>query len=84
MGLKGATREIGFGMTDGTNEQDIYDRLPDSPWGMGNFRAMSFYQDGTKQYSATIKTLDSDGFTLAWVRTGTPSGLITIMYLAIG
>lgn len=33
--------------------------------------------------SATISAFGADGFTLAWVKTGTPTGTATINYLAI-
>jgi hypothetical protein len=33
--------------------------------------------------SSMIKTMDSDGFTLTWTKTGAPTGTISVMYLAI-
>ena len=34
--------------------------------------------------TATVSSLDSDGFTLSWTKTGTPTGTATHVYLAIG
>jgi hypothetical protein len=37
----------------------------------------------TDNYRAFLTTFDSDGFTLTWTRTGTPTGTLTVNYLAI-
>jgi hypothetical protein len=89
MGGQSSSAEIGWGLSDGTNEQDLFDRhnVGANGYGIGNNRAMTFVEDGWKDYSATVASLDSannGGFTLTWLRTGTPTGTLTIMYLAIG
>lgn len=40
-------------------------------------------QTGDGYQTGTIKTLDADGFTLDWTRSGTPTGTITIHVLAL-
>lgn len=35
------------------------------------------------QYFATVSTMDIDGFTVTWTRTGAPTGTISIMYMAL-
>lgn len=34
-------------------------------------------------YGGTVTSFDSDGFTMAWTKTGSPTGTATIIYLAI-
>ena len=52
-----------------------------------NFKASAniiFIQDSsTLNESAVLKTLDVDGFTLTWTKTGTPSYIITFYVLAL-
>jgi len=41
-------------------------------------------QDGAADiYTGGLNSLDADGFTIAWVKTGNPTGTITVRYLAI-
>ena len=86
MGGQASSAEIGFGLSDGTNEQDLYDRhnIAADTWAIGNGRPLTFVQAENVDYSGTIASLDADGFTITWTRAGTPTGTLTIMYLAIG
>jgi len=86
MGGQSSTAEVAWGLSDGTNENDLYNRntISAGTWGIGNNRALTFVEDGTKDYSGTVASLDSDGFTITWTRTNTPTGTLTIMYLAVG
>ena len=48
--------------------------------------AVAFYcgnTDGSASQTAVVKSLDADGFTLTYTKTGSPSGTETIYYLAI-
>lgn len=38
---------------------------------------------GPAKQTAVVKTYDSDGFTLTWAKTGSPTGTATISYLAL-
>ena len=40
------------------------------------------YQDGANSARAWMKTMDSDGFTLTWAKTGSPTGTGQIKYIA--
>ena len=44
---------------------------------------ISLHTNSANVYSGAITTLDADGFTVAWTRTGTPTGLAQIKYLAM-
>lgn len=38
--------------------------------------------DGTNKQRGIIKTMDSDGFTITWTKTASPTGTMYVMYLA--
>jgi hypothetical protein len=40
------------------------------------------WQGAGTYYTGSIDSLDADGFTISWVRTGTPTGTLDISYLA--
>jgi len=39
--------------------------------------------DGSASQTAVVKSMDADGFTLTWTKTGSPTGTDTVYYLAI-
>lgn len=41
------------------------------------------YIDGSNYHQAVLKTMDTDGFTLTWTKTGSPTGTATINYIAL-
>jgi hypothetical protein len=47
-------------------------------------RSIVALTSGSDFQYAQIATMDSDGFTLTWTKTGSPTGSATIKYLAIG
>jgi len=51
---------------------------------IGTISCISFTEAGATFdiANATIASFDADGFTLAWVKTGTPIGIMTINYIA--
>ena len=38
---------------------------------------------GTTMYQGIVSSLDVDGFTITWTKTGSPTGTITIIYKAL-
>jgi hypothetical protein len=70
------------GRDDGTNHASsiVYGTTP--LYSGGTSGSILIY-DGTNQYDGYIKSFDSDGFTITWVKTVSPTGTATIRYLAI-
>ena len=65
-----------------------YHNITGSAWATGggtaaNAVSIRSYEVVGKVYSGYITTLGSDGFTITWTRTGTPTGTLTIYYLAL-
>jgi hypothetical protein len=49
-----------------------------------NAYSIDLIEDGTKIQQALVKTMDTDGFTLTWTKTGSPSSANgTVYYLAL-
>lgn len=45
--------------------------------------AVMIYTDGSNNATATVTSLDADGFTLTWVKNGSPTGTAGISYIAM-
>lgn len=73
---------FGIGFTDGTSKFCAY--ASDTSWKFRNTASYLIQSNDTSAYQqADIASLDSDGFTLSWTKTGSPTGTLTIYYLAI-
>lgn len=82
----GASSDGGIGIDDGTSSGALVNF---NAIAAGNFQAVSggsikFVQSASNVYAGSIQSLDSDGFTISWVKTASPTGTKTISYLAIG
>ena len=76
------TVQASWGLDDGTTAREI-DRLGNS--GNMNHENVSVggYIDGSNYYFGIINSFDSDGFTIAWTKTGSPTGILHIKYMAL-
>lgn len=69
----GMTIYDNLGNTDNTYDNSV----------SGGASILAMTSTGTRQF-ANINSLDADGFTLAWTKDGSPTGTLTIIYVAIG
>ena len=78
--------EVAWGWADANTEFGLYDRNGNvaDTYGTSTTRWGTFVQTGSLEYQGSVKSMDVDGFTIAWVRSGTPSGVLTLSYLALG
>lgn len=76
---------VSIGITDGTNNAGMKVLGSGSPttWDLNNV-PIYIYIDGTKQYYASGITMDSGGFTVTWVKAGSPTGTMYVGYFAVG
>lgn len=77
------TKEMSVGIDDGTTNACIYQT---STAGTFNLTTNSIVDDeasGSASYSGAITTLGADGFTITWTKVGSPSGTLTVYYLAL-
>ena len=86
IGGQNQSSEVAWGLADASTEYGLADRQGNvaDTYGTSTSRWGTFIQTGSLEYQGVVKTMDSDGFTITWTRSGTPSGTLTIGYLALG
>ena len=78
-----ASASISTGMDDGTNRYALTTWGTTPTYSTSSVLSISMIEDGTKMQTGIVKTLDADGFTITWKRTGTPAiANGTIFYMA--
>ena len=79
-----AGAETSWGFDDGTTRGALYDHSGVTADTFANTdNAILVEQSSGLTYTATIQSFDGDGFTLAWVRSGAPTGTITIKFACL-
>jgi hypothetical protein len=81
----GAAGEASWGMDDGTSPQVLLDNHNGSASTFSNTTSFSIYaaESGSDEYKGKIGSFDADGFTVAWTKTGSPTGTLVVKYAAI-
>ena len=80
-----AAGEMCIGFDDGSTHGVLYDyhQITANSY-QANLNDSIYIQEGVgDNYKGEITSMDSDGFTFAWVKGGTPTGVMTIIYVAI-
>jgi hypothetical protein len=79
------TTAASFGLSDGTTHLFMNDQtaLSAGVWQIGSTFIIVLRTGAADQATASV-ALDSDGFTLTWAKTNSPTGTATINYIAIG
>jgi hypothetical protein len=83
-GVNGSTGDS-KGADDGTASGYAADDYADVAGGQaaGAGASIVIVPAAGKSYSGKIASMDADGFTIAWTRTSTPAGSISVTFLAI-
>jgi len=78
--------EMCVGFDDNSGNACVFtnDGASANTWASAANVSLYLATDGSNYYRGEITTFDSDGFTYNWSKTGTPSGTISIHYLALG
>ena len=76
---------MSIGIDDGTNSYSVYDNYYNLnfAWAVSSTLAICVIPSPGISQSGLVKTLDADGFTVTWTKTGLPTGTATVYYLAI-
>lgn len=84
LGTIDATVSRSYGIDDGggVNANAIYYQNATAS-GINAGQSISLYVSAGVMYSGRIQSMDADGFTINWTRTGGPTGTAYIIYLAI-
>jgi len=72
--------EVSWGADDGTTAACVY--RSGTVFNADTDDSIRIHQDASNIYEGNINSFDSDGFTVAWTRTGGASGTITVVYIA--
>jgi hypothetical protein len=83
--LDAAAGQMSVGFDDVTNHHCIMDYTNVSPnyWLAQNNLSINLFQASGVAYTGKIQSMDSDGFTILWTKTGAKTGTAYIFYLAI-
>lgn len=80
LALVDATSLMSVGVDDGSGSHAIQDNTAGN-YGYSNGRSI-FVSNGSSNSRASVLSFDSDGFTITWLKSGTPTGTATVIYLA--
>jgi hypothetical protein len=78
------TPEVSIGFTDGVTSGVIYNyhNVTANAWTVYT-SIIALVQSAIINLLGTLSSLDADGFTISWVKTGAKTGTATIKYMAI-
>jgi len=83
LAIESSTREASWGFDNGTTAVSIYDNAGGLDAYATNATQSIFLEEASgTDYRGEITSLDTDGFTVTWTRTGAPTGTATVRYLA--
>lgn len=83
-GSVGGSSDNSAGIDDGTNHSALVNlnALAAGTFHISAVLSIRFVQSGSDIYGGIIQSLDTDGFTISWTKTGSPTGTRTILFLA--
>lgn len=86
LAVVGATSKASFfGMSDGTSQGCIMDENPVASGTYDQNNSLIWILSGAGAYQiGSCTTFGSDGFTINWTKTGSPTGTARIYYLCLG
>lgn len=77
------TKEMSVGVDDGTTKGCVYQQTTAGNFGVNANAIVADESSGVNNYIGSISSLDSDGFTISWTKTGSPTGTLSVYYLAL-
>ena len=80
----GVATDTSFGVDSGSNQGAVFWNHPTTASSFQDSIDYSIFsqETSTADYRGEVSSLDADGFTVNWTRTGAPTGTIRIVYLA--
>lgn len=82
---QGNSSEVSWGFSDGSQDHCIFDNHPSisDTYDDSALQSILVNEGSGNFYNGKVNSLDIDGFTMSWVKTGSPTGTLVISYLAI-
>ena len=82
LGVRSGSGEITWGFDNGTTRNSMSRAVATGNFNSSTGASMRFDEAASTLYDATSLTMDADGFTVTWDKTGTKTGTATVLYLA--
>lgn len=86
LAIENSADEMSVGVDDGTNKSVIStaDGVSADTWIHSDSFSIQLSESSGVSYAGVVSAFSTDGFTITWTRTGTPSGTLQLKYLCIG
>lgn len=83
--VPGVAGNMSIGVDNGTAHYAVYDNymVYTNSWVFAPNLCLVLLQTAAANNTAAVSVLDADGFTLSWAKTGTPTGIAYLFYMAI-
>jgi hypothetical protein len=78
----GNGNKVSFGYDDGTNIGGISRHDTPNFWQSSQNYSIRGTTGGADDYTGLIQSFDTDGFTISWIKTGTPTGTMSVFFTA--
>jgi homoserine acetyltransferase len=80
-----ATGAMSIGIVEGTNNSVLYDNAANSAGTYNNTgtNCILLLTAASQAATASLTSMDADGFTITWAKSGTPTGTATVRFLAL-
>lgn len=82
LGYRNTSPEANWGFSDENKGGGYSSVLGTTPYYFGGDVSIMMQQSGGHSQQAVVKSYDSDGFTLTWTKTSTPTGTANFKYIA--
>ena len=79
-GAVAGTTKVSWGMSNASTDQAI--ARVGSNYDTYSSQAIVSFDSAGNETNGQLTSLDSDGFTISWTKTGAPSGTMTVFYMA--
>lgn len=79
--LQTGSLEMSIGFDDATTAECIFNN--GTTWATNTTYSLYDYESATELYTGKVNSFDTDGFTIGWTRSSTPTGVLQIHYLAL-
>lgn len=85
LGIRGGATDMLVGIDNGSGARDIHteDAISADTWSRDPSNSMHVVQGVSNQYEGKITSLDSDGFTITWVKSASPTGTLNVQFMAL-
>ena len=79
--IDGSTNSVSFGFADSGKSSSEIEKDSNTYWYKNDILLRASTSVGSSFQNATIKSYDSDGFTISWIKAGSPTGTANLIFL---